>query len=501
LEQILKRVKNKKVLSFIFILGIVFFVSRYLFLAFRNSFSIGIDGYYYTLQVESYLTNGFLYFPTNTPLILYFLSLISYIIDNTPAGIKFVALLLLLLLAMGVYTIVLDFTRNYLLGFLSIFLIFLSGLHLYLAFEYISYLGGLTFLIWSLVFLIRLIDSQGNRITVGISFFCLSIIAIFSHRSIILIAFTGLICLVFSHLLLIYLKKEKKIYQIGFLLIFVLILFLPIIFSLEPNLDIFLVSKDIKMLPSFPSHFATLPEIIILFFVSPIVFFIIILDSENSLINGRKKTILVAFLVWTMTISLNPFISSENGFFSIGGRLRTVAFIQVAIFVPFLFNILINFHNKIISYLSYIILPLMLWSFLSPIPRGIQSDYLTARALLINGLTKKLEIVSEDSLIIADHGDQFVITAIAKVHSQQTFPQNKNNFFEIYWLLRNVPPTLVDKHAINIATDFNGNQTVLVKHNSEWEKRLNNKNITSQLTFSNPHLYFFLRNKMYMNTD
>jgi hypothetical protein len=48
---------------------------------FKYPFAVGVDGYYYVLQINELRTQGRLYFPTRTPLILYLLTGVS-----APAG-------------------------------------------------------------------------------------------------------------------------------------------------------------------------------------------------------------------------------------------------------------------------------------------------------------------------------------------------------------------------------------------------------------------------------
>src|SRR5712692_6505469 len=53
-----------------------------------DSEPIGLDGYYYVLEVNHILDNGRPYFSTTTPLVFYLQTAISYLVGNTVLGVK-----------------------------------------------------------------------------------------------------------------------------------------------------------------------------------------------------------------------------------------------------------------------------------------------------------------------------------------------------------------------------------------------------------------------------
>lgn len=71
------RLGFERKISLLFITLIFLFICRDYSLLFQTHVATGIDGYYYILQIDSLLNIRRLYFPTNTPLILYFLAILS----------------------------------------------------------------------------------------------------------------------------------------------------------------------------------------------------------------------------------------------------------------------------------------------------------------------------------------------------------------------------------------------------------------------------------------
>src|SRR5207253_2290004 len=124
-------------------------------LLFRNNAAVGIDGYYYILQIDVLKNNHRLYFPTRTPLVLYYLTVISYFTKNSVTAVKIGSVLLHALLSLGIFALIASSTRNLWVSVLASALAEVSGLHLYMIAEFINVLGALTFLVWSGWFAVR----------------------------------------------------------------------------------------------------------------------------------------------------------------------------------------------------------------------------------------------------------------------------------------------------------------------------------------------------------
>jgi hypothetical protein len=108
------------------------------FLLFRSSTAIGVDGYYYVIQVNSFLENGDIYFPSSTPIILYFLSSLSFISGDIVLGIKLGIIILEFFLYLGVFSLIKNLTKNFFIGSLEICFLSISGLHYFLSVSFLT---------------------------------------------------------------------------------------------------------------------------------------------------------------------------------------------------------------------------------------------------------------------------------------------------------------------------------------------------------------------------
>jgi hypothetical protein len=92
-RKILSRHKNNKV-SFktyfvVFVSCLLIYgIYRDFSILFQYSEAVGVDGYYYVIQVNEFVDNGKFYFPTRTPAILFFFITLNFFIQNTIVSIK-----------------------------------------------------------------------------------------------------------------------------------------------------------------------------------------------------------------------------------------------------------------------------------------------------------------------------------------------------------------------------------------------------------------------------
>jgi hypothetical protein len=456
---------------------------------FNSSLALGIDGYYYFVQCETLYTYGNLYFPTSTPLILYFLYGLKFLFTNTILAIKIGAIILNLFLYIGIFLLVKKITKNICLGVLAICILELSKLHLYLIVEYINYLGAIAFIVWSVYLFILSIENK-KRYLIILSALCF-ITALGSHRSTIPIVLTIAGLFLFYKLLQNLGERFDKKHIILILTVVLFTLFIPVILKAQPFINLPLIlTNEFTIIPQFPRSVSIMPELIILLILSPLVLFTVIFNQEK-IKSKSGKIILGVISLWSILITLNPFIAFYSSFDSIGGRLRVLACIQVAILVPGIVWLLKDLYPRIQWYIWGLIVPLMIWSFFNPLPRGAQNEYLARRERLITGLKSNSQNIEENSFIIAVHGEQFVVTAILGLPSQLKFPQ-ENKYSSIYWLLNLVPPTFIDSSMTIIAKDPVGSYTVLVRNDKAFNQRLQNNDVRQALSRGNRHLDMFL---------
>jgi hypothetical protein len=142
-----------------------------------------------------------------------------------------------------------------------------------------------------------------------------------------------------------------------------------------------------------------------------------------------------AIALMSLLITLNPFLNRENGSLSIAERVSLLAYIQLAILLPLLFSLSSSILTRwalpaclaasvLFSAVSLQLIP----------PKGLSDEYLARRAELIDTLKKNQGSLDGVKLVIAPHGDQFVVTEVLGIPSQQKLTGNEQVI--PYWLLQ-----------------------------------------------------------------
>lgn len=154
---------------------------RDVYLLFRYSAAVGVDGYYYVLQIESLYAHRGLLFPTTTPLGLYLLKAIRSWTNDPTSALKLGALAFHLSICLGIHTLVKLVTRSRLYALCGTAIVATSNLHLFFLSEFLSNSVAIACLIWSACFAFLAKQRKGKLAFAGTGL-CASI-AIFSHRS------------------------------------------------------------------------------------------------------------------------------------------------------------------------------------------------------------------------------------------------------------------------------------------------------------------------------
>ncbi len=464
----------------------------------KASFLNGIDGYYYFLQIESFSQTGTFYFPTQTPVVLGFFSAINFFVGDPIYSIKTGTLLFQLFLYFGLFTLTKELTKSRWLGIITVSLVIISGLHRYMLVEYLSQLGAIVFLIWAVAGIIKYADSKRKLwlVTSGILLF----LAIGSHRSIIPFVIVGFWSFSLWALFLRARKNENSSQQILILIACLVSIAFPAIIVLSNSWlsSPIEIQNNLTAFPKLPFRLSTLPEILLLLIFSPFCLWLMFSKQSEQLSQTFKYTI-GTIALFSILLTLNPFLSSDLGFSSLGGRLRVLSFIQVAILVPGAV-LLVNerwkekkINRLLLGLIAAIILPMLIWSYSLPLPRGIQKDFLETRENMIQGLENNKQNLDKDSIIIANHGQQFLVTAITGITSQQTYPKDTENK-PIYWLVEGVATTLLDKSMLVLFKDARGQNTVIVKDDESWKARLSNPVFNEPIRRNNRHIDVYLAN-------
>jgi hypothetical protein len=396
----------------------------------RSPAAAGIDGYYYVLQIDSLKNNHRFYFPTRTPLVLYYLAVISYFTKDSVTAAKVGSVLLHFLLCLGIFALIASSTGHLWLGVLASALAGLSGLHLYMIVEFINVLGALTFLVWSGWFAVRW--TQTRRPTwIGLAAVLLAA-AVFSHQlavavllivAVSLFLFRGLVS-----------SKSQGRFSLAALIAVVALYFAPAVAKAQAVIDIpERLRIELTAIPHWPINQNYLPETLMLAVLAPVAL-MLLLGPMRIRARSVGGTIVGLVAIWSLLVTLNPFLNETHGWMGIVGRLRGLTYIQVALILPGVIWLVLSSWPKAVFYVLAVLPPFAILCALSPLPFGLGSEYLVRRERLTRQLPYYSDQVGDDSLIIASHGDQFLVTATLGIASQQLAPEN-TAYPTVYWLL------------------------------------------------------------------
>jgi hypothetical protein len=326
----------------------------------------------------------------------------------------------------------------------------------------------------------------------------LLVLAIGSHRSIIPLVTVGLWSFSLWALFLRARNNQNLSQQILIFIAVLLSIAFPVLIVLSSSWISFPIDiqNNLTSFPKLPFRLSTLPEILLLSIFTPFCLWLMLSKQGENLSQTFKYT-LGTIALFSILLTLNPFLSSDLGFSSLGGRLRVLSFIQVSLLVSgsvFLVSERwkANKINRIVwGLIAVIVVPIMIGSYSLPLPRGIQKDFLETRENMIQGLENNKKNLDKNSIIIANHGQQFLVTAITGIKSQQTYPK-EGELKPIYWLVEGVATTLLDKSMLVLFKDARGQNTVIVKDDENWKVRLSNPVFSEPIRKNNRHIDIYL---------
>jgi len=444
----------------------------------QYSVPVGIDGYYYIIQINALLTHGRLYFPTRTPLVFYALAGLTYVFGNPVLVAKLTAVIAHALLGVGLFCIIRALTDSGWLAVFGLLLALFSTLHLYLIAEYLKYLVAVTLLVWAAWCWIKLNQTKQRRWLVVVALFLSG--ALLSHRSTLVIVSAVLLCYFLSQW---FTSRRRSQWSNAAPLVITMACWLvPALIAWQSIVSLPLwISTEISSVPHWPLATVAVVETFVIAFTAPVC---LLLSAEQRERRDRLSLQVFATIALTgLIFTLNPFLDSQAGWNSAVGRLGGLSYIQIAVLLPAVFWLLGKTTRAF--FVAAVIFPLLVLAFRSKPPRGLDHDYLTRRVELVQGLILQREQVDSSAFVIAPHGDQFVITSILGMPSQQKPPANER----LYWLLNSVIPLRLPSDAVVLIREADGRSTALVKSEQLRQifSMMNGDERRSSLE-SNPHL-------------
>ena len=437
----------------------------------------GVDGYYYVLQVQSLLDTGRPYYQTITRLPIYTFAALAAISGDTIAAVKTASVMLHMLLCLGVFAILHRTTRSKWLGLVGSWVLLIPTSRFYLLAEFLNQLTAVTLLVWSGWALIRA-KQTGRRM-----WFLFSAVfgtaAMFSHKSASVIVVT----IVASFAAVGWLHRDKRRAAVAILGV-VICASAPAIIAAQ---ELFAVPQwlqsQVSAYPQNPLKTPFLAEGILLIIVS-VVMLIVLLRTGNGLAFNR---ILAALALWSLIVTMNPFLNPGALLSGLAGRLRVVSHVQLGLLLPPLICILWAAHKRTAYYLVFVAVILLLASGRGPWPRGLQPEYLSTRNSLIRALKDNPAALAPNSIVIAPHGDQFVVTATLGLASQQR-PPRQGQYQNFYWLLNDVMDEELASKSIVLFRKYSMATIIIDDHafQSYWRHMTDKER--RDLLSANPHL-------------
>jgi hypothetical protein len=446
----------------------------------RHAVAVGIDGYYYVLQVGGLLESGHLHFPRSTPGAIYFLAGLSRLTGNVILAIKLGSIILHALLCLGIFALLTTSTRSEWLGVAGAAMVAISGLRFYMLSEFIASLAAITLLVWCGWCAFKFFQCQRKVWAIAALILCFG--ALLSHRlslAIVLGAavFTGLL----------YWLKDHKRARVQYTIVMVLIGFWlsPAILATQKLVQIpERLKGELSIIPRLPFDQHAAGEEIMLLLASASIMFLLTF-FKSRLPEGASAYLFGSVALWSLIVTLNPFLDSS---LSMALRLRGLTYIQAAILVPGLIWYSLRLRRELVIYIAAIVLPTMLLSMNLPLPRGMQSEYVSDREELISALTVQRPQLDSDPFVIAAHGDEFVVTAVLDLPSSHFVPAGDKHK-HLYWLLDQVNPASLTASPMIVKQDSQGGSTVLMD-DANLRSELPKMSFSERrhLFSSNPHL-------------
>ncbi|HEX8475598.1 MAG TPA: glycosyltransferase family 39 protein [Pyrinomonadaceae bacterium] len=478
---------------------VIFGVVRDVSMLFSYPVAVGTDGYYYVLQVRELHNHGHLYYPTGTPFVFYLLTGLSVLTGDSILAIKLGSIAFHALLGIGIYALLTALTHNRWLGVLGCALAALSAMHFYMIAEFIKNLGAITFLIWSAWAAIRASESESRR---RVQWYLLSatlfVAALLSHKSAWAVAFA----LTLLSLLLYRFESRERSSRTTLrryaplILVVIFLAIIPALVAQQTLVEIpAWIGKEILGKPEWPLSFTTpvgKVERLVLLIVAPL--FLVLTERYRELVAPRHfKSIVGAVGLWSLLVTLNPFLNHDVKQLGVVGRLDHLMYIQLAVLVPGLIWVVQRTNRRATFVVLALTLVITTASLSASLPKGLQPRYLFNRTQMIAHLPALRAEFDANSQVIAAHGDEFIVTWLLGMDARQSMSPSSQSK-SIYWLLHYVEPSTLTP-SISVVMEQEGDWCmVLVRHGelSQWINAMSEPE-KYHLLAQNPHLKKYLQ--------
>lgn len=424
----------------------------------RHPVAVGLDGYYYVLQIEGLRGGGGFYSPTTAGLALYALAGLRHFAGDTVLAVKLGSLAFHGLLCLGLFALVARVTRSAWLGVLGCALAAFPALHHFMVAEYIKQTAGLALLGWSVWAGLRAVETRRKVwAAAGLALFAA---ASFSHRSVPAVAAVLAVLAVVSACLT-GLYGDAR-HRRAALLASLLMWFAPAVVAAQNLIHVpGWIRRELSGDARWRLHDTALSEGLILLLAAPAVL-LLLSRTRPPGVSKIGAALLGAVALWSILLTINPFLNADPGLLTITGRLAYLSHLQVALLVPGLLTLARHANPGLQLSAAALILPLLLLGARAATPQGLRPDYLSRREALIQSLPAARGHFARSPLIIAPHGDQFVLTYALGVPSQQRLPRGETGE-TVYWLMNGFECPAAATAFVVLRTPDGGPCTVIIE--------------------------------------
>ncbi|MCA1576335.1 MAG: hypothetical protein LC794_03095 [Acidobacteria bacterium] len=461
---------------------VVAVLTRDVWLLFRHPVAVGLDGYFYVLQLENLYNNGTLFFRSSTPLVIYLLSALKFVINDTVFVLKLGALLFHVMLVGGVYAILVSLTRSKLHAMCGTLIVATSSVHLFMLAEYVANAGGLALFVWGAYFTIRALRIGKTLLKIS-AISCFACAAL-SHRSLLfIIGALAVASLIYYLIAGVEASRSRKLWAGGI----ALVLFIsPSVLALQTFIVLpELVRDSLLASPQLPVGRVAIVEKFLLLVCS--VLFLLVTSRKHRPLTPLIKVVLGSVVMLSLLVTINPFLDRSNGWSSASERISALAYVQLAVLLPALLWLLSPLTKRLWRLGPMTAICFAALSLAKPLPHGLRDDYLRDRASLLNELTERRLDLADVRTVIAPHGNQFVITYALGVAAHQRV-RTGEDVAMAHWLIQGLDG--VDVDSVEGLIVLNEEKSTFLVPDRYLDALLRARPIKKglELTKANPHL-------------
>jgi hypothetical protein len=432
------------------LLVLVTALGRDAYLLFRYAVPTGLDGYYYVNVIQHYAAT--------TPLVPHgilptaFFAVLARVCHDPVVGIKVAVLTLMGALLAGLWVTVQCLTHSSAFATLSVVVAGLSNLHTYFVTEFLNNLFAVALMVVGVG--LCAVALRRRSVVLG----CVGIVCLVagaaSHKSVLLVSVVMAVGVASGHLCGKWKRSRWFVLAAPTVLIWTATVVIAV--TLAARLPF---GSELTAVPSWPVAGVGWPDKTILLITVPIVLSIL----HKALANRSVPLALMAgFVTWACGLTLNPFLKHGLGSVTATGRLDDLAFIQTAVLLPCCLHCMYQHQRKLMTTLLVPVGLLVLCTVAEGLPLGARAGYLAARERLVHELMSVKPSLPPMSLVIAPHGEQYVVTAVLGIPAQHQLVPARAPQAGVYWLVHDIAMPLPSTASFVLLENTSFTATVLI---------------------------------------